>query len=143
MYLLLPFLPVHAHFYTSCVFDCVLVKDNLIYIYAYAELSLSLTEEEGTTYEKCLAGLTAEHNKPSPSVAKIKRLMKCTFTGRRAWIQGSIQKKMIERRGGRGGGTQIIITTLYQHQLFTSVILNSNIFINKVISMCMYNWCEI
>ena len=52
----------------------------------YAELSLSLTEEEGTTYEKCLADLTAEHNKPSPSVAKIKRLMKSTFTGRRAWI---------------------------------------------------------
>ena len=27
-----------------------------------------------------------EHGKPSPSMAKIKRLMKSTFPGRRAWI---------------------------------------------------------
>ena len=52
----------------------------------HAESSEVLSEEEGTSYGKNLADLTAEHSKPNPSTAKIKKLMKSTFAGRRAWI---------------------------------------------------------
>ena len=66
---------------------CVLILCISIGICKHrAEASVTLTEEDNATYEKCLADLTAKLNKPSPPISSIKRLMKSTFAGRRAWI---------------------------------------------------------
>ena len=52
----------------------------------HAETSAALSGEEGSSYDKNLGDLKAEHDKPNPSTSTIKKLMKATFAGRRAWI---------------------------------------------------------
>lgn len=45
-----------------------------------------MTEGEATIYQSKVTLLSEEHAKDQPSIAKIKKLMKLTFGGRRSWI---------------------------------------------------------
>lgn len=51
---------------------------------SYADILL--TEGESSAYESNVLLLSEEHAKEQPSLARIKRLMKETFGGRRKWI---------------------------------------------------------
>ena len=60
-----------------------LLTSNLL----IAEFSIDPTQDEDETYLAHLEELTEEQKRDNPSISKIKRLMKSTFTGRRSWIQ--------------------------------------------------------
>lgn len=49
-------------------------------------ISGAMTDDEQTVYQSKLALLSEEHLKEEPSIGKIKKLMKDTFSGRRKWI---------------------------------------------------------